>query len=83
MPLCLLHGRKASGSALITMLSKHILNQLPIVVLDGYIAFYRHCSPRSVSFTNDTTIVRNFYPTKFHPLWKSKKLSKDLIGICI
>ena len=83
MPLYLLHGRKASGSALITMLSKHSLNQLPVVALEGYIAFYRHCSPRSISFINDNTIVRNFYPTKFHPLCKSKKLSKDLIGICI
>ena len=33
--------------------------------------------PRSISF-NDTAIVRNFYAKKFHPLCKSKKLSKDL-----
>ena len=40
-------------------------------------AFFRHCSPRSISF-KDTVIVRNFYPKKFHPWCKSKKLSKDL-----
>ena len=40
-------------------------------------AFFRHCSPRSISF-NDTAIVRNFYPKKFHPWCKSKNLSKDL-----
>ena len=82
MPLCLLHGREASGSALITMLSKHILNQLPIVALEGYIAFCRHCSPRLIS-CYDNAIVRNFYPKKFHPLCKLKKLSKDLMRICI
>ena len=35
-------------------------------------AFYWYCIPRSISI-NDTTIVRNFYPPKFHPWCKSKK----------
>ena len=52
------------------------------MALEGYLAIYRHCSPRLISFY-DTAIVRNFYPKKFHPLCTSKKLSKDLMGICI
>ena len=41
-------------------------------------AFYRRCIPRSISIINDTAIVRNLYPKKFHPWCKSKKLSKHL-----
>ena len=45
--------------------------------LNGGKVFFRHCSPRSISF-NDTAILRKFYPKKFHPWCNSKKLSKDL-----
>ena len=35
---------------------KHILHQPPIVAYNRRIAFYRQCSPRSISF-NDTSMV--------------------------
>ena len=77
---CLLHGKlqvpywKLFG--LLTQTS--IFSASLRMWLNRRKAFFRHCSPRSISF-KDTTIVRNFYPKKFH-LWysKSKKHSNDL-----
>ena len=77
---CLLHGKlqvpywKLFG--LLTQTS--IFSASLRMWLNRRKAFFKHCSPRSISF-KDTTIVRNFYPKKFH-LWysKSKKVSKDL-----
>ena len=78
--LSLLHGRlqvpywKLCG--LLTQTS--IFSTSYRLWLDRRKAFYRYCSPRSLFF-NDTWIVRNLYPKKFHSWCKSKKLSRDLL----
>ena len=73
--------QKASGSVLKTMWSFNS-NKNMLISTSYWLwlikrkAFYRHCIPRSISI-NDTVLIRNFYPKKFHPWYKSKKLSKD------
>ena len=46
--------------------------------LNGRKAFYRHCSPRSISF-KDTAIVRNFYSKKFYPWCRNQR---SFLKIC-
>ena len=76
---CLLHGKLQVPYWKLFSLSTqtNIFSASLRMWLSRRKAFFRHCSPRSISF-KDTSIVRNFYPKKFHPWCKSKKLSKDL-----
>ena len=63
--------QKASGSVMKTMWSfnsnkNNIFSTGYRLWLIRREAFKRHCIPLSISI-NDTAIVRNFYPKKFHP----------------